>query len=289
MEASEKNHMSMDIFSSQTVSPFKILGLTGEFWNVNIDILIATWIGMGIMLTLGLICKYYLTRKSNLVATAFEQVISIFSDLCKESLPSFNYNYFAFVTALFFFTFFGCLVGILPFVKEATNDLNTAIAVGITSFLYVQYQKIRVHGIGGYLKEFAEPFFALIPIHIVGELSKIASMSFRLFGNILGGAIIFEMVRDNVLGGHKIIFFSFMALALFFALVMSFSSAATKFPRLHKLSVILISILFLISWLQIGLGILEGIIQSIVVTMLTITYLAIGTYEEPSHEHKEAT
>ena len=54
----------------------------------------------------------------------------------------------------------------------------------------------------GYLKEFVEPIFVLFPIHVVGELAKIASMSFRLFGNILGGGIIYMMIFE-LLRGYK--------------------------------------------------------------------------------------
>jgi F-type H+-transporting ATPase subunit a len=281
--------MSADIFDYVTRYPLKKIGLEGDFWGINIDILIATWVAMGIMLVLILIGRHYLNRGPNLVSMCFEQTISIFSDLCKESLPSFNYHYFAFIASIFFFTFFCCLVGILPFLKEATKDLNTTLAIGLTSFLYVQYQKINVHGVGGYLKEFAEPFFLLIPIHIVGELSKIASMSFRLFGNILGGAVILDMVRDDLFGRYKIGFMIFTVFVVIFSWVTSLEKIGPAFPRLTKISSTLLSILFLFSWLQIGLGIGEGLIQSFVVTMLTLTYLAIGTYQEPTHEHKEAT
>jgi F-type H+-transporting ATPase subunit a len=281
--------MSAEIFDYKVIYPLKRLGLEGDFWGVNIDILIATWLAMGIMFVLILWGRHYLNRRPNLVSTCFEQVISIFSNLCKESLPSFQYRYFAFVASIFFFTFFSCFVGIFPFIKEATKDLNTTLAIGLTSFLYVQYQKISVHGIWGYLKEFAEPIFLLIPIHIVGELSKIASMSFRLFGNILGGAVILDMVRDDLFGSYKIGFITFMACTLLLSAVTSYTKIGTRFPFLIKMSSFLIAILFLFSWLQIGLGLGEGMIQSFVVTMLTLTYLAIGTYQEPSHEHKEAT
>ncbi len=289
LEVHKKIGMSAEIFDYTIVHPFKILGLTGSFWDVHLDILLATWVAMGGMLFLIMIGRYYLNRGSNLVSTGFEWVISMFSDLCKESLPIFKYHYFAFVSSIFFFTFFCCLVGLLPFFVEATKDLNTTLAIGLTSFLYVQYQKINVHGIWGYLKEFADPFFVLIPIHIVGEISKIASMSFRLFGNIIGGAVILDMMRDDLLGSYKLIFLIFMAATLIFSWITALPKVATPFPYLKKISAVFMFILFLFSWLQIGLGIGEGLIQSFVITMLTLTYLSMGIYQETSHEHKEAT
>ena len=34
----------------------------------------------------------------------------------------------------------------------------------------------------------------MFPLNLVGELSKIVSISFRLFGNIMGGAVIIQVV-----------------------------------------------------------------------------------------------
>lgn len=276
--------MSVGIFEYASIKPFQALGLTGDFWTVHIDILLATWIAMILLLIIIFIGRHYLNKELNPVGVGFESAVAIFIDFCKDSFHPFNYYYFAFIASLFFFTLFSCLVGQLPFVEEATKDINTTLAIGLTSFLYVQYQKIRVHGTWRYMKEFAEPFFLLIPIHIVGELSKIASMSFRLFGNILGGGVILMMII-NLLDSYKIIFMSFMLVTLTLTFVTSKITSAQTFPRLNKISRILCNVLFLVSWLQIFLGIFEGMIQSFVITMLTTTFLAIGTQHDPAEEH----
>ena len=36
--------------------------------------------------------------------------------------------------------------------------------------------------------------FFMAPLNIIGELAKVVSISFRLFGNIMGGAIIILVV-----------------------------------------------------------------------------------------------
>ena len=54
----------------------------------------------------------------------------------------------------------------------------------------VHFEAIRVKGIGAYLKSYNEPFFVMLPLNVIGEIAKGVSLSFRLFGNILGGSII---------------------------------------------------------------------------------------------------
>ena len=57
-----------------------------------------------------------------------------------------------------------------------------------------------IHGFGikekglGYFKGFIEPFPLLLPINVIGEFATPVSLSFRLFGNILGGTIIMGLV-----------------------------------------------------------------------------------------------
>jgi F-type H+-transporting ATPase subunit a len=268
--------MSAGIFDYKAIKPFESLGLTNKFWTLHIDILIATWVAMLCLLAIALVGRYFIKKELNIVSTGYEAVMSIFIGLCNDSFTHFNYYYFAFIVSIFFFTFFCSFVGVFPYVEEATKDLNTTFAIGLTSFLYIQYQKIRVHGIGGYIKEFFEPFFLLAPVHVVGELSKIASMSFRLFGNILGGGVIYVMVFDLLNKYNKWVLFV-MAIILAIAAIAHFFVPAPRARLFHIVVTAFVGILFLVTWLQLFLGIAEGLIQAFVITMLTTTYLAMGT------------
>ena len=146
--------MKIAIFDEKVIKPFEFLGLKSNFWGVNIETLIYTWVGMLIMFVLVLVASIYLRKKINPVALIFEKSVSFFDNLCKESFGSkFKYEYFCFVSTIFFFTLFACTVGLLPFLEEAAKDLNTAFAIGTLSFVYVQYQIIKVHGVVAYLKE----------------------------------------------------------------------------------------------------------------------------------------
>lgn len=53
---------------------------------------------------------------------------------------------------------------------------------------------IQTKGIKAYLKGFTEPFFLLTPINLIGEIANPISLSFRLFGNLVGGLIIMSLV-----------------------------------------------------------------------------------------------
>jgi F-type H+-transporting ATPase subunit a len=275
--------MAIAIFDYHTIKPFESIGLTGPFWTMHIDILCATWLAMALLFCTAILGRYFVMQPLNPIGVACEKIIHFFADLCKDSFKPFNYYYFAFITSLFLFSFSCCLVGLIPFVEEATRDLNTTLALGVTSFLYVNYQKIKTHGFLGFCKEFIEPIFVLAPIHIVGEIAKIASMSFRLFGNILGSGVIIAMMIGLV-QSYKIPFLLYTCAVFIITMTIEKTGLVEKFPTLKKWISISRGLVFALPMIQLVLGVFEGIIQSFVIMMLTTTYLAIGTqHDEMEH------
>jgi F-type H+-transporting ATPase subunit a len=85
-------------------------------------------------------------------------------------------------------------IGILPHLEEPTKDLNTPLGLGIMGFIIAHYAGIKSKGIKMYLKEYCAPIFFMMPLNVIGELAKVVSISFRLFGNIMGGSIIILVV-----------------------------------------------------------------------------------------------
>ncbi|MFW6334945.1 MAG: F0F1 ATP synthase subunit A, partial [Desulfosalsimonas sp.] len=102
------------------------------------------------------------------------------------------------IIALFIFLLFCNLIGMIPHMYEPTNDLNTPLSLGIMGFFIAHYAGIRQKGLKKYLKTYVEPIFFMAPLNIIGELSKVISISFRLFGNIMGGTIIVLVVSHLV-------------------------------------------------------------------------------------------
>lgn len=81
---------------------------------------------------------------------------------------------------------------LVPIVRAAAADLNFTLGLAIIAFVAFVAWGIRANGVLGYLKELliAEPAYMtplLTPIHLISELSRVISLSMRLFGNIFAG------------------------------------------------------------------------------------------------------
>jgi F-type H+-transporting ATPase subunit a len=267
------------------VYPLKFLGVTGDFWSVHLDTLLYTWIAMGGLLLLALIGKRYITDPLNPFCYMVEQTVEFFANLCIESFGFFRYNYFALITSLFFFSMACSIIGAFPFIDESTKDLNTTLAIAFASFLYVENEKIKKVGIWPYIKEFFLPIPLLLPLNIINKFAKVVSMSFRLFGNILGGSIVFFLLLQ-VIAQFRIYFIPFTFLILIAYWLLSKIPDERKYPHIRRVIKIGWYVLFALAGAQMFFSIFEGVIQAFVISMLTITYLSVAISGEKSHKEK---
>lgn len=172
-----------------------IIPLFGFQLTFNLEVIFMTWIVMALLLLFG----YVATRKRAKIPGPFQVVGELFTvtlyDLCEDALgPKMAKTYTPLITALFMFLLLSNWIGIIPHMEEPTKDLNTALSLGVLGFVIAHYVGIKTKGIKAYLKEYCEPMFFMAPLNIIGEIAKIVSISFRIFGNIMGGTIIILVV-----------------------------------------------------------------------------------------------
>lgn len=99
-------------------------------------------------------------------------------------------KYLPLVATIGLIVFVGNVIGIIPGFESPTADLNLTLCLALCVFVYYNFEGIRTKGIIKYFAHFMGPnkFLAplMFPVEIVSHLSRIISLSFRLFGNIKG-------------------------------------------------------------------------------------------------------
>jgi F-type H+-transporting ATPase subunit a len=70
----------------------------------------------------------------------------------------------------------------------------TTAGFGLATFIILHYMWLKTRNIKGYIKDFMQPNPVFLPINVISELALPLSLSFRLFGNLLGGVILLGMV-----------------------------------------------------------------------------------------------
>lgn len=99
----------------------------------------------------------------------FEVTTDMIGNLAHQVIGHGYKPYVPFFSAMFFFILLNNLVGILPGMTPATENLNTTFAFGIFSFLTYNYIGIKKGGLH-YLAHFWGPIWWLGPLMLIIEL-----------------------------------------------------------------------------------------------------------------------
>ncbi|MFZ7110110.1 MAG: F0F1 ATP synthase subunit A [Desulfatiglandales bacterium] len=196
-----------------TQIPQFVISLFGFKLVFNVETIIMTWIVMAGLIVFGFLAVKSVDLLPNPFQVVAELFVSIFKELTVDALDeNLAKRYFPLICSLFMFLLLSNWLGIIPKLSEPTKDLNTPLGLGILGFILAHHAGIKAKGFKKYLKEYCEPIFFMAPLNIIGELAKVVSISFRLYGNILGGAIIIlvvsHLIYSLILPPFLICFFS---------------------------------------------------------------------------------
>lgn len=249
---------------------FNLFGL--DVTNTMIGALLVVAI---LLLTFGIVA-----RKLKTVPGVVQLFVEEFLTMCRNFVMQVSnnnekvtkYMFPLFTSFVAFFLLANLLGTFVPFInvitynntalyRTATTDYNLILALTLGAFIVMQAAAIISAGILGYAGKFfnfKSPLdFVLGLLDIIGELAKIISLSFRLFGNLFAGEVLLTVVValipqfvtvpvvDSVLGGI----------------------AAAPFAML---------------------GLLGSVIQALVFPMLILIFVTIASTPENAPEQSES-
>ena len=135
------------------------------------------------------------TRKLQLVPTGAQNVMETFVggivSMGTDTMGEKNARtYMPLIASLALVIFFSNMLGVIPGFESPTSNINFTLSLALIVFVYYNYLGIKKNGFVNYFKHFMGPMPVLaplmFPIEIISHLSRIVSLSFRLFGSIRG-------------------------------------------------------------------------------------------------------
>ncbi|HSW97608.1 MAG TPA: F0F1 ATP synthase subunit A [Candidatus Saccharimonadales bacterium] len=161
---------------------------------------------------------YFLNKKKSSVPNLFQNIVEYifetFYDLVVSISPKNAVKIFPWVMTFFLFILVANLSGLvpgfgtigywhgkelIPFLRGAASDINFTLGLALISA--VATHSLAISTIG--LKDYLMRYFSLNPIYLfvgllelVGEFTKIVSLSFRLFGNIFAGEVVLATISN---------------------------------------------------------------------------------------------
>ncbi len=155
---------------------------------------VVTW---GIMAALAL-GGFFATRSLALSPTRYQAVIELVVGAIEDQIQGTMHvapkPYVAMIGTLFLFILAANWSSLIPGIEPPTAHIETDAALGLVVFCSIIYFGIRVRGIGGYLRTFAEPSIVMLPINLVETFTRTFSLVVRLFGNVMSGVFIIAII-----------------------------------------------------------------------------------------------
>jgi F-type H+-transporting ATPase subunit a len=129
----------------------------------------------------------------------FEAIVEFIISISDMVIGEEGRTYVPMFASVFLFIFVNNLVGLVPGMTPATDNINTTLALGIFIFLVYNFMGFKEHGIS-YLKQFMGPLLVLAPlmviIEVISHLVRPMSLGLRLQGNMMGDHTVLGLFLD---------------------------------------------------------------------------------------------
>ncbi|MBE6741159.1 MAG: F0F1 ATP synthase subunit A [Ruminococcaceae bacterium] len=173
----------------------EVFGFNIGSFKVSVDestvvswIIIAVMTLIAILLTRNLKVQGEITKRQAFLELCYEKSENFFKGLMGEKVQKF----IPWLMSVALFIGISNTIGLLaePFnFKPPTKSMQMTAALAITSIIIVEYAAYKGKGVGGRLKQFANP------INIMEVFTKPLSLCMRLFGNVLAAFTIMELIK----------------------------------------------------------------------------------------------
>jgi len=203
------------------VKLFELIGL-GHFAHAYPQV-IYTWFVMLLLILAGAAAGKSLSMVPTKMQNFFELIVSGIEDFMVSITGEEGRWLFPIVATVFIYILSCNLIGLVPGFFPPTASLNTTASCALVVVVFTHVIGIKYHGVK-YIKHFMGPVWWMIPIilpiELIGHVARILSLSFRLFGNMMGHELVLGILF--ALAGAFFAPLPIMALGIFVALVQAF-------------------------------------------------------------------
>lgn len=184
----------------------EILGYVGPLPVTNT--ILISWITSLVLIVLSLLATFRLKAVPTGLQNFFEFIIEYAYSLTEEIAHHKAKVFFPWVITFFLFIITANWLGLLPgfstitykgevLLRSMNSDLNMTLSLAIVSAVMTHFFALKFIGLRSYLLRFfsLNPIFLFVGLlELVGEFTKVVSLSFRLFGNIFAGEVVLATI-----------------------------------------------------------------------------------------------
>ncbi|MDR2889335.1 MAG: F0F1 ATP synthase subunit A [Lachnospiraceae bacterium] len=179
-------------FMIKGVFPYQLFGQTLWITTTHICLVIV----MLVIIVFSILAKRVM-KKAAEVPSGFQNVVEMVVEMLDRMInsamgkhaPKFR-NY---IGTLFIFILLSNISGLFG-LRPPTADYGVTLALGLITFVMINFNEIKHQKMSGYFKALLDPWPIWMPINLISKVAIPMSLSLRLFANILSGAVMMALV-----------------------------------------------------------------------------------------------
>lgn len=182
----------MEELNCETVFTLPVIGGISES-------VVVTWIIMAVLVLASIILVRNLkVENPGKVQLALESGIEWAEKFFIDVIGEENKGYVPYlITVLLYLACSNTIAPLFGF-KPPTKDLNVTAGLALMSMCLIEFSGIRKNGLGHWIKHFAKPVPVVAPIMVLEIVIRPLSLCMRLFGNMLAGFVVMELLKAFV-------------------------------------------------------------------------------------------
>ncbi|NJD92173.1 MAG: F0F1 ATP synthase subunit A [Geobacter sp.] len=161
--------------------------------QAGIDAIAYTWLIIALLAIISIMATKALKAVPGGLQNFMEVIIGGIENMIVETMGEHGRPFFPLIATLAIFILVSNLIGLIPGFFPPTANINTTAACAVVVFVMTHVVGIKEHG-ASYVKHFMGPIIWLAPmmffIEVIGHLSRVVSLTLRLFGNMNGHELV---------------------------------------------------------------------------------------------------
>ena len=161
--------------------------------EAGIDAIAYTWLIIALLAILAIMATKSIKAVPGGLQNFMEVIIGGIENMIVETMGEHGRPFFPLIATLALFILVSNLIGLIPGFFPPTANINTTAACAVVVFVMTHVVGIKEHG-AAYVKHFMGPIIWLAPmmffIEVIGHLSRVVSLTLRLFGNMNGHELV---------------------------------------------------------------------------------------------------
>ena len=192
--------------------PSREMAFEVELWPERIEVMgmslsttvILSWCVMAFLVGIAIVLRLTVLRRMQDPPRGTQNVLEIMVEAAEQYTGSrvegFGTDLSAYIFTVVAFLV-GCAVLELFGLHAPTADITMTFALAFVTFLLINWCGIRRKGVLGRIKSLAQPTPVVFPIRVISDCAVPVSMACRLFGNMLGGMIVMDLIYKSLGNG----------------------------------------------------------------------------------------